>query len=59
MKIENRKLEWNATPKTKALNDGYVPGGGDKKVILHLTRSFLTNNFFPDFKYFSMLFLNF
>lgn len=32
VKIEHRKLEWNATPKTKALNSGYVPGGGDKKI---------------------------
>ena len=32
VKIEHRKLEWNATPRTKALNSGYVPGGGDKKV---------------------------
>ena len=26
-------MEWNAAPRTKALNAGYVPGGGDKKVI--------------------------
>jgi len=32
VKIENRKLEWNVTPKTKVINEGYVPGGGDKKI---------------------------
>merc|ERR1712106_827500 len=32
VKIEHRKLEWNAAPRTKALNTGYVPGGGDKKI---------------------------
>ena len=32
VKIESRKLEWNAAPKTNVLNEGYVPGGGDKKV---------------------------
>ena len=32
VKIEHRKLEWNATSKTKVINEGYVPGGGDKKV---------------------------
>jgi len=32
VKIEHRKLEWNAAPRTKALNSGYVPGGGDKKI---------------------------
>jgi len=33
VKIEHRKLEWNAAPKTKVINEGYVPGGGDKKAI--------------------------
>jgi len=33
VKIEHRKLEWNATSKTKMINEGYVPGGGDKKAI--------------------------
>eukprot|EP00092_Neocalanus_flemingeri_P007166 GFUD01007743.1.p1 GENE.GFUD01007743.1~~GFUD01007743.1.p1 ORF type:complete len:372 (+),score=95.37 GFUD01007743.1:227-1342(+) len=33
VKIEHRKLEWNATSKTKMVNEGYVPGGGDKKAI--------------------------
>lgn len=33
VKIEHRKLEWNAGPKTKVVNEGYVPGGGDKKAI--------------------------
>jgi len=32
VKIEHRKLEWNAASRTKALNSGYVPGGGDKKI---------------------------
>ena len=32
VKISTRKLEWNAAPKTSVLNEGYVPGGGDKKV---------------------------
>ena len=32
VKIENRKLEWNAQPKTKMINENYTPGGGDKKV---------------------------
>jgi len=31
VKIENRKLEWKAAPKIEALNEKYVPGGGDKK----------------------------
>ena len=32
VKIESRKLEWKAAPKIEALNDTYVPRGGDKKV---------------------------
>ena len=32
VKIENRKLEWNAAPRTKTVNKDYTPGGGDKKV---------------------------
>eukprot|EP00092_Neocalanus_flemingeri_P046239 GFUD01051999.1.p1 GENE.GFUD01051999.1~~GFUD01051999.1.p1 ORF type:complete len:336 (+),score=78.87 GFUD01051999.1:75-1082(+) len=32
VKIEHRKLEWNAASRTKALNAGYVPGGGDIKI---------------------------
>jgi len=32
VKIENRKLEWNAQPKTKMVNENYTPGGGDKKI---------------------------
>ena len=32
VKIENRKLEWNAQPRTKMVNENYTPGGGDKKV---------------------------
>ena len=39
VKIENRKLEWNAQPKTKMVNENYTPGGGDKKVkrtIIHV-----------------------
>merc|ERR1711915_52464 len=34
VKIESRKLEWNAAPKTNVLNEGYVPGGGDKKISI-------------------------
>jgi len=33
VKIEHRKLEWNAVSKTKVINEGYTPGGGDKKAI--------------------------
>ena len=32
-KIKSQKLEWKAAPKTDALNDKYVPGGGTKKVF--------------------------
>ena len=32
VKIENRKLEWNTQARTKAVNEKYVPGGGDVKV---------------------------
>jgi len=33
VKIEHRRLEWNAAPKTKVVNEGgYIPGGGDKKI---------------------------
>ena len=33
MKIESRKLEWNAAPRTKMVNENYKgPTGGDKKV---------------------------
>jgi microtubule-associated protein tau len=32
VKIENRKLEWNAKPRTQAKNETYTPKGGDKKV---------------------------
>merc|ERR1719336_3751683 len=32
VKIENRKLEWNAAPRTKTVNKDYTPGGGDKKI---------------------------
>lgn len=31
-KIKSQKLEWKAEPRTKALNEGYVPHGGTKKV---------------------------
>jgi len=31
--IRSQKLEWKAEPKTKALNVGYTPQGGDKRVI--------------------------
>lgn len=34
VKIENRKLEWKAGTRVEAKNDAYVPGGGDKKVII-------------------------
>jgi hypothetical protein len=32
VKIESKKLEWNAAARTTNLNTNYVPGGGDKKV---------------------------
>lgn len=32
VKIENRKLEWRAAPRTQAKNESYKPQGGDKKV---------------------------
>ena len=33
VKIESRKLEWNAAPRTKMVNENYKgPTGGDKKV---------------------------
>ena len=34
IKIRSQSLDWKAEPKTKALNDGYVPQGGDKRVTL-------------------------
>ena len=40
VKIEHRKLEWNAAPKTKVINEGYTPGGGDKKVSRKYCRNF-------------------
>lgn len=33
VKIENRKIEFKATPRIAAKNETYVPGGGDKKVM--------------------------
>ncbi|XP_068622273.1 microtubule-associated protein 4 isoform X2 [Battus philenor] len=33
IKIENRKLEFNATPKIAAKNEAYTPSGGTKKII--------------------------
>ena len=37
VKIESRKLEWNAQPRTKMVNENYTgPTGGDKKVYLYL-----------------------
>jgi hypothetical protein len=36
VKIESKKLEWNATARTPNLNTAYVPGGGDKRVRLSL-----------------------
>ncbi|XP_014368249.2 microtubule-associated protein tau isoform X1 [Papilio machaon] len=33
VKIENRKLEFNATPKIAAKNEAYTPSGGTKKII--------------------------
>ena len=36
VKIESRKLEWNAQPRTKMVNENYTgPTGGDKKVYLY------------------------
>lgn len=32
VKIENRKLEFNAAPKIAAKNEAYTPSGGAKKV---------------------------
>jgi len=32
VKIESRKLDWKAAPKTVVVNEKYVPGGGDKKI---------------------------
>lgn len=32
-KVETRKLDWKVTSRTSNLNDGYVPRGGEKKVI--------------------------
>ena len=32
VKIESRKLDWTTAPRTLAVNAGYTPGGGDKKV---------------------------
>ena len=32
-KIKSQKLDWKAQPKTVALNNGYTPKGGDKKVF--------------------------
>ena len=37
VKIENRKLEWNTQARTKAVNEKYVPGGGDVKVGIDQT----------------------
>jgi hypothetical protein len=41
VKIESRKLEWNAAPKTNVSNEGYVPGGGDKKVSNYFCTSYI------------------
>ena len=32
VKIESRRLEWSAAPRTSTVRQGYSPGGGDKKV---------------------------
>lgn len=32
VKIENRKLEWNAQPRIEAKNEGWTPPSGAKKV---------------------------
>ena len=40
VKIEHRKLEWNTTPRTKTVNSGYAPGGGDKKVRHNLVSTY-------------------
>ncbi len=32
VKIENRKLEWNAQPRIEAKNENWAPTGGAKKV---------------------------
>ena len=31
-KIKSQKLDWKVEPRTKALNETYIPQGGDKKV---------------------------
>ena len=36
-KIKSQKLEWKAEPRTKALNEGYTPHGGQKKVRVKCT----------------------
>lgn len=33
-KIKSQKLDWKVVPKTKALNEGYTPQGGTKRVII-------------------------
>ena len=32
VKIKSQKLEWKVEPRTKALNEKYVPQGGNKRV---------------------------
>lgn len=34
VKIENKKLKWNAQPRIEAKNNTYTPGGGAKKVTI-------------------------
>ena len=33
VRIENRKLSWEAAPKTVSINMDYAPSGGTKKVV--------------------------
>ena len=52
-KIKSQKLEWKAAPRTDALNDKYVPGGGTKKVSsFDLTEKFhlRTKKYFSAFQ---------
>ena len=39
-KIKSQKLEWKAEPRTKALNEGYTPHGGQKKVRVKSTKKY-------------------
>jgi len=38
VKIENRRLDWRTTARTNNLNDGYTPGGGEKKTPIEVKK---------------------